>query len=1079
MSESINKTVNVFPKNFKNYQNRNKSKSVLKTMPTADINNNKIRKSFNQLSLSKQKKKFFDFKKVKPKTYLDDKDNDNDLHTPIFKSPHLKKMSNIIPKKINIVTSQKDNLNTPRIKSNLLFGNVIRSKNKKKTIVNNNILFNKKDKNNDKDINDRLYFKFRRKECKSSSNDGFKKRYKLYKDNFLENDDLNESIVVENNKELYQNTTNKNNNIFNYLNIKTTNNNLNKNEENLNVKPYISKLSLNNLNNIKNNNNLYLYSKKKSNNFLLCKNNNEFKKKNSKDSKNNINEIHSSNSETFKGKAKAKKSSNLIFKLPIIKNDNTHKSLNLKMEKKKKQHIPLINKYEKNSRNKKGDTSSKKTTTINIYNNKINNINNIILNDKKIKNKINEKKNSNKEEESEVIKSSNFIDTENNNGKNKNTNYKKLKLSDKEENEEDEKEENDPENKENKNDSEYISNRNNSFTQITNELDDKLDLSNDDISNKMNNANEKRLIRRLSINFNNDFLSQVPMSKRKGLDNIDVNEKKIRKKILKSNSIIQEMNFQKNLNKIKKEITTKLFEELSKKISIDIEEKENIYKNKQLIEFDQKYMIQENNEYIKKVHKKTRKLIKKINNFIYITKNKNIKVYEKNISDYSKITIHESNYLFFKYLYNNYFYYITNTVLHNKDSYKKLKNNTLQLIYNVNNSSNSFSSSTLRLNENYFHSLFFQYLLMEKDKMQKYLSNEEYLDKTVIQIKNLVKEAKAKINDLPKTGNIKINLVINNNGNEVKNLEKNNNDNDPNRNNIKNFIGLTIKKSEYSDTDRYDSKSGYDTQGIFPGRIIFNYKSRNNNINEINNIKEEDNPSLPNKKNVLMRKTTFNHELFHSNFSNCLNNNNNTINLEAKLNIENKYNLTLINKEKIEKKYDHNITKNNDYFFKRKKNIKSKKKQSFVTPKKEINFLRGNYMFKNMLDYRTDEIKTNIKQSIKSPVEMLFYQIKEHDFDEFCDLFERKQIDLNARNPDKDSFLIYAVKCKAMNFVQYLLKRGIDVNLENKFGNTALHYAFSDQNFELADILLQNGADEFKANIFGQTPWQCLGEKKI
>ena len=136
-------------------------------------------------------------------------------------------------------------------------------------------------------------------------------------------------------------------------------------------------------------------------------------------------------------------------------------------------------------------------------------------------------------------------------------------------------------------------------------------------------------------------------------------------------------------------------------------------------------------------------------------------------------------------------------------------------------------------------------------------------------------------------------------------------------------------------------------------------------------------------------------------------------------------------------------------------------------------------MFKNMLDYRTDEIKTSIKQNIKSPVEMLFYQIKEHDFDEFCELFERKQIDLNARNPDKDSFLIYAVKCKGMKFVQYLLKRGIDVNLENKYGNTALHYAFSDQNFELADILLRNGADEFKVNIFGKTPWQCLGDQKV
>ena len=136
-------------------------------------------------------------------------------------------------------------------------------------------------------------------------------------------------------------------------------------------------------------------------------------------------------------------------------------------------------------------------------------------------------------------------------------------------------------------------------------------------------------------------------------------------------------------------------------------------------------------------------------------------------------------------------------------------------------------------------------------------------------------------------------------------------------------------------------------------------------------------------------------------------------------------------------------------------------------------------MFKNLIDYRTDEIKHNIKNSIKSPIEMLFYHIKEHDFDEFVELFERKQIDINSRNSDYDSFLIYAVKCKGIKFVLYLLKKGINVNMENKLGNTALHYAFSDQNFKLADILLQHGADEFKTNILGQTPWQCLGKKNI
>ena len=196
--------------------------------------------------------------------------------------------------------------------------------------------------------------------------------------------------------------------------------------------------------------------------------------------------------------------------------------------------------------------------------------------------------------------------------------------------------------------------------------------------------------------------------------------------------------------------------------------------------------------------------------------------------------------------------------------------------------------------------------------------------------------------------------------------------------------------------------------------------------------------------------------------------------------LENKYNLALINKEKIERKYDKIITQNIDYFFKRRKIIKTKKKEKHNEIKKdEINFLKGNYMFKNMIDYRTDEIKLNIKNNIKSPIEMLFYHIKEHDFDEFVELFERKQIDLDSRNKENDSFLIYAVKCKAMKFVLYLLKRGINVNLENKFGNTALHYAFSDQNFQLADVLLKYGADEFKTNVYGKTPWQCLGMKKI
>ena len=525
----------------------------------------------------------------------------------------------------------------------------------------------------------------------------------------------------------------------------------------------------------------------------------------------------------------------------------------------------------------------------------------------------------------------------------------------------------------------------------------------------------------------------------------------------------------------------------------DIEEEEkNNTKKKKNLEFNNEFMIKEKIEYIKKVNKKTGKIFMKLKKLNYISKFKFIQIYEKNISHYSKITIYESKFLFFKYLFNDYFNYISFIILEKKQNYchERKKYNLLNIYNNKNIVSNSICNTIIHKNDYYFHSMLLQNLLMEKDKMQKYMLNNNKIDNTIKQINNLIIQIKEEINAVKKLGNRKIIFNINTNANESE--ENNAINNDSNRNKNKYFSYQIIKKSEYSDTDKYD-RSGYDTKEIFHGNLKFNFKSKNdNNINNINNINNtnniininiNNNNSISNKKNLLIKKKTFNNDLFNSTYSNIITNNNNNMNANSKIetikNIEKNYNLTIIDEDKIEKKYNDNITKNNDYLFKRKKNIKTKINPTISSPKKEINFLKGNYMFKNMVDYRTDEIKTKIKKNIKSPVEMLFYQIKEHDFDEFCELFERKQIDLNARNPDNDSFLIYAVKCKALNFVLYLLKRGIDVNLENKFGNTALHYAFSDQNYELADVLLQHGADEFKINVFGLTPWQCLGDKKI
>jgi hypothetical protein len=493
-----------------------------------------------------------------------------------------------------------------------------------------------------------------------------------------------------------------------------------------------------------------------------------------------------------------------------------------------------------------------------------------------------------------------------------------------------------------------------------------------------------------------------------------------------------------------------------------------------------------------------------MNKFIYLWKNLLIRIYERNIREYPKITTGRSKYLFFKYIFDYYFSYIQKIIsldTENTDNHKSFKNFNLFNIYNsnINNCySISFSSSIYKGNENYFHSLFFQYLLMEKDRIQKFSSNERYLEKVINQINSLIQQAKIEISDMRKTSDVKLNFIVEEKEEDNENAEEgeleikpsNKSNNFVKRTETKKITFINIQKSELSDSDKHDNKEKIERKKMFFGKFKFGCKSKNNFYDKDKtlfgdaniNSKHIDSPTK--SHSLLCKKKTFNNDMFHSHFSNMLNTNSNNIDCNSlenkKESLENKYNLVLINREKIERKYDKIITQNIDSFFKRRKSIIVKKKEKHNQIKKnEINFLKGNYMFKNMIDYRTDEIKLNIKNNIKSPIEMLFFHIKEHDFDEFVELFERKKIDLNSRNKDHDSFLIYAVKCKAMKFVLYLLKRGINVNLENKLGNTALHYAFSDQNFQLADVLLKYGADEFKTNVYGKTPWQCLGMKKI
>ena len=87
-----------------------------------------------------------------------------------------------------------------------------------------------------------------------------------------------------------------------------------------------------------------------------------------------------------------------------------------------------------------------------------------------------------------------------------------------------------------------------------------------------------------------------------------------------------------------------------------------------------------------------------------------------------------------------------------------------------------------------------------------------------------------------------------------------------------------------------------------------------------------------------------------------------------------------------------------------------------------------------------------------------------------------RNIDINAKDEDGNSFLILSLRQGVISIIKTLLERGIDVNIQNNEGNTALHYALSGKNFIIADALKKFGAKEDLVNKYGMSPWDSVGK---
>ena len=86
--------------------------------------------------------------------------------------------------------------------------------------------------------------------------------------------------------------------------------------------------------------------------------------------------------------------------------------------------------------------------------------------------------------------------------------------------------------------------------------------------------------------------------------------------------------------------------------------------------------------------------------------------------------------------------------------------------------------------------------------------------------------------------------------------------------------------------------------------------------------------------------------------------------------------------------------------------------------------------------------------------------------------------DVNMENNDGKTALMYVGR-EDYNKVKLLLDNGADVNMQNKYGRTALMYAVDIEDYNTVKLLLDNGADVNMKSDYGNTALDYAKEYEI
>jgi len=81
--------------------------------------------------------------------------------------------------------------------------------------------------------------------------------------------------------------------------------------------------------------------------------------------------------------------------------------------------------------------------------------------------------------------------------------------------------------------------------------------------------------------------------------------------------------------------------------------------------------------------------------------------------------------------------------------------------------------------------------------------------------------------------------------------------------------------------------------------------------------------------------------------------------------------------------------------------------------------------------FRTNEIKLRILKVFENPIQVLWFFIKDGNFQKFKEIFEKNKIYCEIRDEDSNSLLNLAVQSNNYEIAEYLISIGADVNSQN------------------------------------------------